>query len=193
LNRVQDGPFDLIEWSRMNKPGNWRPTAARRRVFLFITFLSTLAVVAAAFRAVVFRITQGAYDLSSFWPQCLAPLAILAALAALMYNRAKAVNSVKARFRSLYAAERFMVATCFYLASLAAGGFASLAGTVMAKLLGPDLQEPVRLATIVFFVPWLCLLGMCIHEAWIGARAITPSFGSGRSRSVVVRHVKSMM
>ena len=48
----------------------------------------------------------------------LTPLAILIGLSGLMYNRTRAIENRRARFRSLYAAERLLAATLFYLLAL---------------------------------------------------------------------------
>ena len=147
----------------------------------------------AAFMDLQVQLKNDTFNASTYWPQALIPLAILIALSGLLYNRARAVgaNATKHRFRSMYAAERLLAASCFYLAALATACFASLCGDLIVSQLRIPIAKVWEAKALLFGLA-LPLLGWSIMEVFHTIRLIAPN-GAYRTKFRVARRVHELL
>lgn len=138
-------------------------------------------------------ITNNTFNPNDYWPQVLIPLAILIAFSGLMYNRARAVgdNAHKHRFRSLYAAERLMAASCFYLAALVCAFFAVATADFFVLIFKVSPPNIVKVR-FTLFGPAIVFVGWTMYEVSDTIRAIAPN-GAYRRKIRVAKRIRSMM
>ena len=128
------------------------------------------------------------YQFKSIGFVVLTPLALLIGFSGLMYNRARAVGSRVARFRSLYAAERLMTSSCFYLVALVTGFIV----TVFLQPFGAANTLPSRYVLFLIYTPVMLFGGWAFGELMFALFTITPS-PSFRNQRRVARYARRLL
>lgn len=115
------------------------------------------------------------FDFKPLAALCIPILVVFFGFASLLYNRGRALPKGEAQTRSLYAAERAMQATIWYL-------FGIILGTSLYGLLkyfgvsfNPSTPTPAGLWLLLFFLPYAFMqIGLLcfMRAAWV----ITPQF-----------------
>lgn len=153
----------------------------RAERFFIRLCIGTLIWTALAALAMVVERYATSYQLQSVGLVVLTPLALLIGLSGLMYNRARAVGSRVVRFRSLYAAERLMASSCFYLVALVWG----FAVTVFLQPFDELKKLPSREVLMLMYAPVMLFSGWAFGELMFAVFAISPGPYSRHPRNVV--------
>lgn len=112
----------------------------------------------------------GTYQLQSIGLVLLTPMALLIGFSGLMYNRARATDSRLPRFRSLYAAERLMTASCYYVLALVLAFII----TVFLQPLDATKQLPPENTLMLVYSPAMLFCIFAFNELMFALFAITP-------------------
>lgn len=121
---------------------------------------------------------------------CIPMLAVFFGFSALLYNRARALPSGSEQRRSLYAAERAMQATVFYLVGL------MLALVMVAGLLGVGYEPPATIKEGAIPFPLVIFSGPILAMLWAyicftyALRALTTRFLRRRPARDILRGIR---
>lgn len=159
---------------------------AGRFIVRFCIGATLLSSLVALFMVVQHYATN--YQFNSIGFVVLTPLALLIGFSGLMYNRARAVGSRVARFRSLYAAERLMTSSCFYLVALVTG----FVVTVFLQPFWDANTLPSRDVLLFIYTPAMLFGGWAFGELMFAIFAITPN-PSFRNQRRVARYARRLL